>query len=585
MCSVVVVAVVVAVVIVCVADRLMGPCPRSKPRLSNFCTELTGITQKQVDRSKPLREVLVDFERWLAWLNLGPGRRHSLALVTDGPWDFINFLLPECQRKGLAYPEAGRSWVDVRQAYSQCTNYPPMSINSMLQTAGMKFEGRLHSGIDDTRNIARILRVLLRRGHAVPANANLETTTAHLPWAQQPAPATAAAAAGPPATAGSGRGGRGGRAGRGARRGGAERKRGGRAARAAKLSQLTVEAPAGGNGEALQTTGRSPRSVKRSEQVAPDGFFFSPHGTLYGISPDTTPDSSPGASPETAQAGRSTPSARSAPSALLREALSPRFGALPDGSGGGSLPRGGSSSGGSSSGGSSAGSSPAFPSPDGADKDSAEYKAARKAAKKERLRLKREAEQAAKDQQRSLLLGTWTEQQELGAELVAIGEADGAVKAYRKALEAKVALDLLDGTAAASPSKVPMPGTPLTEREQLEQLLEAALALRRQQRHAARTAAREENQARNRANNRVMSPCSPEQPPVEDQPLPPPPLGLAAEPDHSDRAASLERARRAHSRSKHRPVCPLLLCLALAAPVGATLECARLFQLSASGLP
>eukprot|EP01050_Picozoa_sp_SAG11_P023572 SAG11_NODE_4774_length_1770_cov_3.112507_1_plen_178_part_10 len=75
--------------------------------------------------------------------------------------------------------------VDLRLAYSRFTNYPPMSINSMLQTAGLKFEGRLHSGIDDTRNIARILQVLIRRGHAVGSNANVGTTRQHLPWAQQ----------------------------------------------------------------------------------------------------------------------------------------------------------------------------------------------------------------------------------------------------------------------------------------------------------------------------------------------------------------------------------------------------------------
>ena len=38
------------------------------------------------------------------------------------------------------------------------------NVKKMLAGAGMTFEGRLHSGIDDTRNIARIAIHLLRSG-------------------------------------------------------------------------------------------------------------------------------------------------------------------------------------------------------------------------------------------------------------------------------------------------------------------------------------------------------------------------------------------------------------------------------------
>ena len=38
----------------------------------------------------------------------------------------------------------------------------------MLQHMGLAFEGREHSGLDDARNIARILIVLLESGHLEP---------------------------------------------------------------------------------------------------------------------------------------------------------------------------------------------------------------------------------------------------------------------------------------------------------------------------------------------------------------------------------------------------------------------------------
>lgn len=45
-----------------------------------------------------------------------------------------------------------------------------LKIAKMLEMQGMKFEGRLHSGIDDSRNIARIVAKLVQDGSAVYIN-------------------------------------------------------------------------------------------------------------------------------------------------------------------------------------------------------------------------------------------------------------------------------------------------------------------------------------------------------------------------------------------------------------------------------
>merc|ERR1719291_487311 len=59
--------------------------PTEQPRLTAFCTELTSITQEEVDAAAPLAEVLGRFESWLAeWLGSEP----SAALpLTCGDWD------------------------------------------------------------------------------------------------------------------------------------------------------------------------------------------------------------------------------------------------------------------------------------------------------------------------------------------------------------------------------------------------------------------------------------------------------------------------------------------------------------------
>jgi 3'-5' exoribonuclease 1 len=41
--------------------------------------------------------------------------------------------------------------------FAEFYNTRNLKIHKMLERQNLKFEGRLHSGIDDTRNIARIL--------------------------------------------------------------------------------------------------------------------------------------------------------------------------------------------------------------------------------------------------------------------------------------------------------------------------------------------------------------------------------------------------------------------------------------------
>lgn len=43
-----------------------------------------------------------------------------------------------------------------------------MGMTGMLQKCGLELEGRHHSGIDDTRNIARVLWKMLEEGYTDP---------------------------------------------------------------------------------------------------------------------------------------------------------------------------------------------------------------------------------------------------------------------------------------------------------------------------------------------------------------------------------------------------------------------------------
>jgi len=155
--------------------RYVKPVERS--RLTSFCTELTGIEQHLVDKAEYLDRVLSELHEFLGTHNMvdKKGDRTSEAplfvLCTDGPWDVLNFLRPECSRKKIQLQPYWQRWVDLRRTFCEAFGPPRCGVTRMLERRGLKFEGRPHSGIDDARNIARIAAEILRAGHELtPAN-------------------------------------------------------------------------------------------------------------------------------------------------------------------------------------------------------------------------------------------------------------------------------------------------------------------------------------------------------------------------------------------------------------------------------
>ncbi|KAG8340685.1 putative exonuclease [Trypanosoma vivax] len=174
--------------------------PVHHPKLTPFCIELTGITQAQVDEAPTLPVVLGRFNDWLRrvvyplcreWkVNSrelrndlpGVGRfvydnehnpewvdcERMVCFATDGQSDMRKFM-HACSvvRDGHVFPPLFYRWIDVRACFCQHFRYRPRKITDMLKRFGRSFRGRQHSGIDDSRNIARILMELMRRGYKI----------------------------------------------------------------------------------------------------------------------------------------------------------------------------------------------------------------------------------------------------------------------------------------------------------------------------------------------------------------------------------------------------------------------------------
>lgn len=124
--------------------------PQQHRQLSEFCKRLTGIQQSDVEHAafypqvvKALNEWLQAFEisHWASWGNYdrrqleAEQKRHNCAP------DFC--ALPHINIKNL--------W---RNQYAGDSN---VGISDALEFHQLEFSGRLHRGIDDARNIARLV--------------------------------------------------------------------------------------------------------------------------------------------------------------------------------------------------------------------------------------------------------------------------------------------------------------------------------------------------------------------------------------------------------------------------------------------
>lgn len=121
------------------------------PTLTPFCTQLTSITQQHVAHAPMLRAALAALARAL------PG---PVTLASWGAYD-NNQLRRETQAKRVKLPW-GSQHLNIKEAFGKHAG-GAMGVGQALRRVGLRFEGTPHRGIDDARNIVRLLPYALGR--------------------------------------------------------------------------------------------------------------------------------------------------------------------------------------------------------------------------------------------------------------------------------------------------------------------------------------------------------------------------------------------------------------------------------------
>ncbi len=130
--------------------------PLRRPHLTNFCRQLTHISQANVDSAAPLSAVWPLFERWLA--------AHQPRLVGWASWgDYDRKQLEQdWQQHQLSSLLSQVPHVNLKQRFAKARQLQkPVSLNNALHLAGLSFHGQQHRALEDARNTARLLPLVL----------------------------------------------------------------------------------------------------------------------------------------------------------------------------------------------------------------------------------------------------------------------------------------------------------------------------------------------------------------------------------------------------------------------------------------
>ena len=130
--------------------------PVEHPRLSAYCTELTGISQDQVTKARPFEEVYYQFQEWLEHHD------QPQIICTWGAKDMV-IIREECRAHDVdqdAFPQS----INLKSQYADMHQLgKEVGLLKALEFTGIEVEGSPHRAIDDAYNTAHLVLHYLDR--------------------------------------------------------------------------------------------------------------------------------------------------------------------------------------------------------------------------------------------------------------------------------------------------------------------------------------------------------------------------------------------------------------------------------------
>lgn len=187
--------------------------PTNHPHLSNYCVNLTRISQQLIDRQQRFPVVYQKFINWLnemrttkqlrfATPNNRSANHANTTFCSWTNWDLGTFFLWDCTRHGIRRPDYLRAWVDGKKIFmviflAETKNMPNIyqsnywiiflfqkkhsnkcTFDQALEVMNIGRSGTAHSAIDDAKTLSTLIIRLYRGGVRISE----ATTYHHFAW-------------------------------------------------------------------------------------------------------------------------------------------------------------------------------------------------------------------------------------------------------------------------------------------------------------------------------------------------------------------------------------------------------------------
>lgn len=129
--------------------------PIRHPKLTDFCTELTTIKQADLEDAPTFPQAVGIFKRWF-------GQYENSVFCSWGDYD-KNQLKREAKYHKISYP-MGEEHFNLKKQFSLALRTKKhYGMARALKTVGMSLDGTHHRGIDDARNLAKLMPFIIGR--------------------------------------------------------------------------------------------------------------------------------------------------------------------------------------------------------------------------------------------------------------------------------------------------------------------------------------------------------------------------------------------------------------------------------------
>jgi len=123
--------------------------PVQHPTLTNFCTELTGIAQADVDKANEFTLVFNAFNAWLKQYD-------DYLFCSWGAFDSVQLAL-DCKFHHIE-PLNTQAKLNLKKAFAKAQKVKPrVAMKRAMSLVGLPIDGRAHRALDDAKNITKLL--------------------------------------------------------------------------------------------------------------------------------------------------------------------------------------------------------------------------------------------------------------------------------------------------------------------------------------------------------------------------------------------------------------------------------------------